>query len=147
MTRLSWPLHDCITPARGRPGLVEYFTDMWMFWMVLDLLTIWKLTCWPILPALCGRWRSQLFPCLGFSSSRWWCQVPQTKQKFMVNHDNSDGDYDDDEDDIWLWFLLKMMMPSYYSDLVRVWKWYCLCCYIYVACRLYDCSWNFRFDL
>ena len=90
-----------------------WFTSLWttrlgrifhryVNFLVLELLTIWKLTCWPILPVLCGRWRSQLFPCSGFSSSRWWCQAPQTKQTFLVNHDDSEDDYDDDEDDIWL---------------------------------------------
>lgn len=28
MTRLSWPLHDSVSLARGQPGLVEYFTDV-----------------------------------------------------------------------------------------------------------------------
>ena len=28
MTRLSWPLHDCISQALGQPALVEYLTNV-----------------------------------------------------------------------------------------------------------------------
>ena len=28
MTRLSLPLHDCVSLARGQPGLVKSFTDV-----------------------------------------------------------------------------------------------------------------------
>ena len=44
MTRLSWPLHDCISQARGQSGFVESFTDVNFLDGDIDYLKTYLLT-------------------------------------------------------------------------------------------------------
>ena len=62
----------------------SWYERVW--YMSRGRMLIWRLTCWQVHRARYGRSRSQLSPCSGSSSSKWWSPAPQTGIERLIKN-------------------------------------------------------------